>query len=123
MKITEDQILPGSQQSFNDLKMLIPATCPTLLDTCPNIKNEYALKILLDASGLNFSKYLKISIDIGTIPIVPESELVSVLENVVFDKKALEFKSMDGRETLIDTESIILEPFMPLYPIFFPNFK
>lgn len=69
-------------QYFNDLKMPIPATCPS----SSIIKIKYILKLIVNSAEFSLAKYVKIPIEIGTVPILAENELFPVCDKA-FDKK------------------------------------
>lgn len=117
LELHECQVLPKTQKFFNDLKLPVPVTCPSLLNTCYQITNKYILKLIVDTPGLGRSKDVEISIEIGTVPIVAENERESVLDRVTFEKEAWEGKNSDGRSQPTGITSL----FKPLYPIFFPE--
>ena len=54
--------------------MKIPAACPSLFETCSIIRNNYELKIEMEASGLSKAKHFSIPIVIGTEPFVMEGD-------------------------------------------------
>lgn len=103
------EVSSKSERKFNNLRLRIPATCPSLLESCEIIKNNYEIQLKVDASGLCKAKYLKIPIDIGTVPLDMDK-----LSNLEFEKKQSRGINNDGEIKMTNH----IDFYDPLYPVY-----
>lgn len=107
-------VLPNSQHKFSQIQIKIPPTCPSLMETCSIIKNNYELKIKVDGSGLSLGKHLSIPIEIGTVPFVGDKVFTTNMFKVDFQPRNFHGINND-RETQIGN---FINFYDPLYPVY-----
>lgn len=107
-------VLPNSQRKFSQIQIKIPPTCPSLMETCSIIKNNYELKIKVDGSGLSVGMCLSIPIEIGTVPFLGGKVSTTDIFNVDFQPRNFHGVNND-RETKIGN---FINFYDPLYPVY-----
>lgn len=116
MRFDQCRVGSGGQGTFTNLRLKIPPTCPSLLNSCRIIKNQYNLELKLDAHGLaSMSKYLKIPIEIGTVPIDKciVSDVSSKISNVKYQPYRPRGLNNDGQVR----KKVCIDFYDPLYPV------
>ena len=64
------KIGPRMQRNWSNVGLLIPAVCPSLLNTCRIIKIDYTLRLIVKYNGLmSIGEQLNIPIVLGTVPL------------------------------------------------------
>ena len=63
------EIGPRMKENWSNVGLIIPAVCPSLLNTCRIIKLDYTLRLIVNFNGLTIRKMLDIPILIGTVPL------------------------------------------------------
>lgn len=107
------QVRPGGQEYFSNLKLKIPTTCPSLVETCPIIQLYYFIQLKADVNGPS-PIYIEIPIEIGTVPLMEENMAdVSSIQNFSYVKKS-RGENNDGKINI--NESI--DFYDPLYPVY-----
>ena len=119
IKLEDGKVEPKSEKIFANVKMRVPAVCPSLIDSCPIIKNQYMFEMKVDAAGPSSPIFLQILIEIGTVPLMANNMYITLLKNVSYEKAITRGKNNDER--LIKKDGFI-NFYDPLYPVFFDTF-
>lgn len=119
----ECEVEPDTKQTFANLKLKIPPTCPSLMDSCNLITNEYRLEANVNATFSFKPKFLSIPITIGTVPIASFSPSLLSPSQCTYMKSSFEYDSeyvdiKDDFDGKLKTDNLVSKH-DPLYPIYF----
>lgn len=118
IKLEDGQVLPKSEKTFANVKMRVPPVCPSLIESCPIIKNQYMFEMKVDAAGPSSPIYLQIPIEIGTVPLMANNMYIALLKNVSYEKAITRGKNNDEKIK----KAAFINFYDPLYPVFFDLF-
>lgn len=114
-KEKEYQVNQKSKMTLSNIKMKIPSTCPSLLDTCSLIKNNYLLQVNFTIKGINEPVRIEFPIRIGTIPFLETGSNLSNELSYLVSSHDLEQKFKLVR-LKSENDSIVFVDHNPLYP-------